>query len=105
MSSGTHKCSRKSRSGQAVYLGDYALPNQRYNRFGMIKAIKIGFWTMLGGVLIVIGVFAQGVGPCGPKTAVGALLLLSGMVAAVFGFLTAVIALAWNSLRRRTTHS
>jgi hypothetical protein len=76
-----------------------------YNQIGMIRAVKIGFWTMIGGVLSIIVVFAQGVGPCGPKSAVGALILLGGMVAAVFGFLTAVIALAWNSLRRRTGNS
>ncbi len=69
----------------------------------MIRVIKIGFWTMLGGILGIIMVVTQGVGPCGPSSAVGALLLLGGIVTAVFGFLLVVSAFAWNAVRQPRT--
>jgi hypothetical protein len=64
---GTDKCSRKSDPGQADSCVLYPDKTSRYNSIGMLGAIKIGFWTILGGVLLVIGVSTQGVGPCGSK--------------------------------------
>jgi hypothetical protein len=53
---GTLSLSRDSRFLRAI-----PRQNHRYNPIGMIGAIKIGFGTILGGVLLVIGVFTQGV--------------------------------------------
>jgi|HubBroStandDraft_1064217.scaffolds.fasta_scaffold07221_1 hypothetical protein len=60
MSFGTHKCSRKSDPGQADSCVLCRDKNHPYNPIGTIGAVKIGFWTILGGVLLVIGVSAQG---------------------------------------------
>jgi len=60
MSFGTHKCSRKRDPGQADSCALYSDKTIRYNPIGMIGAIKIGSWTILGGVLLVIGVSIQG---------------------------------------------
>jgi hypothetical protein len=62
----------------------------------MIGVIKTGFWTMLGGVISIILVVVQGVGPCGPKSPFGAFILLCGIVAGAIGFLTVVVGFAWK---------
>jgi hypothetical protein len=66
----------------------------------MVRIIKISFSTMVGGVLGVVAVMTQGFGPCGPSSALGGFLLLAGIAAAAFGFLTVVVTFGWNSLHR-----
>lgn len=68
----------------------------------MIGIVRTGFWAMIGGALSVVAVMVQGVGPCGPRSALGAFLLVAGESAAVIGFLTVVVAFAWNAIRRST---
>jgi hypothetical protein len=49
------------------------------------KLLKIGLWTLFGGIVTFFGGAAQGFGPCGPNTLLGTIMFLGGMLAAVVG--------------------
>ncbi len=66
----------------------------------MSKAAKSGGWIMLGGVLCVVAGMAGGFGPCGPSSVLGAVLFFGGMLGAVIGFLTLVIAAGYKAIRK-----
>jgi hypothetical protein len=57
------------------------------------KLLKIGLWTLFGGIVTFFGGAAQGFGPCGPNTLLGTIMFLGGMLAAVVGLLLTVIGL------------
>jgi hypothetical protein len=65
----------------------------------MTGTVKIGLWTVLGGVLSVLGGMAGGFGPCGPSSILGMFLFFGGLLAALIGFVTVVVGLAWNATR------